>query len=123
MLPAQDIFLCVMYTKDPDSIRKLLRCFISELKTEFECAELELLNERLPLVGLRALFLMLVCMDNKLRFWAMNYETKKISKPPPAKLCLFLKTMRDDHIPNWMSDERKTVTTFVRKATELYIKC
>jgi hypothetical protein len=112
-----------MYTKDEEAIRKLLRCFITELKREFDISEIEQLNEKLPLVGLRALFLLLVSMDNKLRHWAVNYETREISKPPAAKVCLFLRTMRDDLIPNWMSDERKTVVTFVKKTTELYIKC
>ena len=119
----QDIFLCVMYTKDPESIRKLLRCFMIELKTEFDCKDLELLVERLPLLGLRALFLLLVSMDHRLRYWTLNYENRGICKPHPAKVCLFLKTMRDSVIPAWMSDERKVVSTLVRKSTELYIRC
>lgn len=112
-----------MYNKDDKPIRKLLRSFLSELSEELDCSDLKKLNETLPLVGVRALFLFLVTVDPKLRYWAMQYETRGLRKPDPGKVCLFLKTLRNEIIPDWMSDERKNVASFVRTATELYIKC
>lgn len=112
----------MFYTRDEHAIRRVLRCFLQELAKSHECSELEILNEKLPLIGVRALFLFLVVTDPKLRYWTMQYETKNIQKPLPAKVCGFLKCLRDEIIPNWKSDERKQCRDLVRKATELYIR-
>lgn len=122
-LVKQDIFLCMMYNRDAEALRKVLRCFLAELSKAYDCKDLTDLNESLPLVGLRALFFLLIVIDPKLRYWAIEYENKGICKPPPPKVALFLRTLRDDTIQQWMSDERQTAATFVRKATELYIRC
>eukprot|EP00961_Rhodomonas_salina_P304956 3941797-Rhodomonas_salina.2 len=118
-----DIFLCIFYKRDEEALRKVIRCFLGELGKEYDCADLAKLNEVLPLVGLRGLFLFLITADARLRYWTMQYETKSISKPPPKKVCLFLKELRDVIIPTWMSDERKSIHELVRKAAETYIRC
>lgn len=119
----QDIFICVFYNRDDVALRKLLACFLGELEKEYDCLELTQLNNMLPLVGLRAMFLLLIVMDHRLRYWAMQYETSNVSKPPPEKVCLFLRQLRDDIIPSWMSDERKNSAALVQQAKELYIRC
>lgn len=119
---SQDIFICMFYNKDTAALRKLLRCFLQELAKQYDCKDLVILNENLPTVGVRALFLLLITTDPRLRYWAMQYQTKTIHKPPPKKVSGFLRTLRDDIVPKWMSDERKTAAMLVRQATELYIK-
>eukprot|EP00961_Rhodomonas_salina_P136931 1841871-Rhodomonas_salina.2 len=113
----------MLYNRDGAALRKVIRCFLQELQNDFDCTNLQQLNESLPLVGIRALFLFLVIVDTRLRYWAMLYESRSIVKPPPAKVALFLRTLQDELVPAWMSDERKNASAFVRAATELYIKC
>jgi hypothetical protein len=48
-----DIFLCMLYNKDDQAIRKTIRPFLVELGNEFDCSDLLKLVDRLPLVGLR----------------------------------------------------------------------
>eukprot|EP00961_Rhodomonas_salina_P284675 3847388-Rhodomonas_salina.1 len=119
----QDIFLCVMYNKDEEALRKLLRGFVQEVGKEHDTKDHAILLEKMPLVGLRAMFLLFVVISPNLRYWAMQYETRAIAKPNPEKVCLFLRTLRDDIIPKWMSDERKFAYDLVREATVTYIRC
>eukprot|EP00961_Rhodomonas_salina_P074395 999350-Rhodomonas_salina.1 len=81
----QDIFVATMYAKDDTPIRRLLRSFLHELSSEMDCTDLGILVERLPLVGIRGLFLLLITVDAKLRYWVMQYETPELRKPNPAK--------------------------------------
>eukprot|EP00961_Rhodomonas_salina_P212459 2869217-Rhodomonas_salina.1 len=119
----QDIFLCVLYNKDEEALRKLLRGFVGEVGREHDTKDHALLLEKMPLVGLRAMFLLFVVISPNLRYWSMQYETRAIAKPNPEKVCLFLRTLRDDIIPKWMSDERKFAYDLVREATVTYIRC
>jgi hypothetical protein len=105
-LMSPDLFLCVFYKRDEECIRQVLRCFLAELVKEYEeCDGLIRINEKLPLVGLRALFVLLMPVDTRLRYWAMQYETRSMSRAPPAKVCVFLCTLRDSIVFSWMSDE------------------
>lgn len=119
----QDIFLCVIYNKNEESLRKVLRCFLAELGKRHDCADHNILVEVLPLVGLRALFFLLIVIDPSLRYWAMQYESRSLQKPNPAKVCLFLQTLRDVIIPQWMSNERTNAAALVQNAKEAYIRC
>lgn len=113
----------MFYTRDENAIRNVLRSCIEEMHKTEDCSQLMQLNEKLPLVGLRALFILLIVTDPRLRYWAMQYETRTLTKPKPEKVCRFLKTLRDDIIPAWQSDERQTAQQLVREATITYIRC
>lgn len=119
-----DLFLCVFYKRNEESLRKVLRCFLRELEKEYsECTQLLVLLELLPLVGLRALFVLLIPVDTRLRYWVLQYQSVSVSKPPPTKVSLFLRVLRDDIIITWMSDERKRTADLVEKAKQTYIRC
>ncbi len=118
----QDVFLCVFYQRDEEALRKVNRSFLVEMGKYFDSEKLLFLNENLPLVGLRGLFLLLIVIDPKLRYWAMQYETKTVKKPPPAKVALFMQNLQDVLIPQWMSNETELISILVNKAKEEYIK-
>jgi hypothetical protein len=118
----QDIFLCVFYQRDEEALRKVNRSFLAEMGKFFDTEKLLFLNENLPLVGLRGLFLLLIVIDPKLRYWAMQYETKTVKKPPPAKVALFMQTLKDVLVPQWMSNETELISKLVNLAKEEYIK-
>jgi hypothetical protein len=118
-----DIFLCMLYNKDDNAIRKTIRPFLIELGKEFDCSDLLYLVDCLPLVGLRAMFFMLIVIDHKIRHWAMLYEDNVVVKPPPHKVCIFVKTLRDDTIHKWMSNEKRTCVDFFDEVKKLYLRC
>lgn len=115
--------MCMFYNKDDKPLRNIIRCFLQELKNESTYDSLCQLTECLPLVGIRSLFIFLVVLDAKFRYWTLQYENGAIKKPKPAKVSIFLKTLRNDIIPKWMSSEQNTCADLVRKCTILYIKC
>jgi hypothetical protein len=119
-----DLFICVLYKRNEESLRKVLRCFLKELEKEYaECTPLLSLLELLPLVGLRAMFMLLMPIDTRLRYWVLQYETPSVAKAPPAKVFVFLCTLRDDIVTAWMSDERKGAADLVETAKQTYIRC
>jgi hypothetical protein len=69
------------------------------------------------------MFFMLVVVDHKIRHWAMKYEDKAVTRAPPAKVCTFIKTLRDDTIHKWMSNEKRTCVDLVDEVKKLYLRC
>lgn len=118
----QDIFLCMIYNRKEESLKKVLRVFLQELDKKYDCKDHKILIEVLPLVGLRAMFMLLINIDPRFRYWAMQYESKTIQKPEPKKTCSFLRTLRDEIIPQWMSDERTLTVDLVEKAKKIYLR-
>jgi len=99
-----------------------MRNHISAIALTHKCPELCLLNEKLPIVGVRALFLLAINADQKLRHYIMENEAMGVHKPKPAKVCRFLRSLRDDIIPRWMSNEKFAAQDLVRTALENYIR-
>lgn len=118
----QDIFLCMIYNRNEESLKKVLRVFLQELAKKYDCKDHKLLIEVLPLVGLRAMFMLLINIDPRFRYWAMQYETSTIQRPEPKKICSFLRTLRDEIVPQWMSDERTLTVDLVENAKKIYLR-
>jgi hypothetical protein len=50
-------------------------------------------------------------------------QDKMIVRPPPHKVCIFAKTLRDETIHKWMSNEKRTCVDFVDEVKKLYLRC
>lgn len=121
----EDIIIYVCYTEDINNLREFLRFFLTKITLEFKDFDnfpnFNELCDRLPLIGLKALFFCIILYDENLRYYIMQDKPKGLQNVDPHKMSNFIVNLQENIIIWWISNEHLTAYELVHACKNLYI--
>lgn len=121
----EDIIIYVCYTEDIDNLREFLKFFLSKITLEFRdfknFPDFESLCNKLPLIGLKALFFCIILYDENIRYYIMQDKPKGLHNVDPHKMSNFITGLQENVIIWWISNEHLTAYELVQACKDLYI--
>jgi len=119
-----DIIMYVLYSDDQKFIKDMMVQVVNEVANENECNELLLILQHKdnPLLY-KCLFFLLLDFQPSFRHWVLqNSHSIGLQKLCPDKALRFLRTLREDIVPNFLVNETQRLDDMERIIKVEYIR-
>jgi len=119
-----DIIMYVLYSDDQKFIKDMMVQVVNEVANENECNELLLILQHKdnPLLY-KCLFFLLLDFQPSFRHWVLqNSNSIGLQKLCPDKALRFLRTLREDIVPNFLVNETQRLDDMERIIKVEYIR-